>query len=305
MNMKMKKLISVMLCIVLSLGIYFYLCMIVIPKDINDSGGTLYYNGMGCLAEPKNSLDVIVFGNSDVYSGFSPAVLQQKFGYTSYASGRALQDVESINDLLRKTLRTQNPGLIILETDCFYEERTSYLGDFDLWLAPFVYHSRWKEIKPRDFYQYPSRESKVDINKGYIASDLVFKTEMPENYMGDPNAKPTEIPKKNVKQIEDFIRICKNKNIEVLFVELPSPHSWTYAKHNAVQNLASKHKIPFLDLNIQPDKYDLNLETDFRDNGNHLNSFGAAKVTEYIGSYMKEKYADLLSSKAIARMPNG
>lgn len=297
MNTKRKKIIGVMLCVVLSFSAYLYLCMIVIPKDVNDSGGTLYYNGMGCLAEPVNSLDIIVFGNSDVYSGFSPALLSEKFGYRSYASGRALQNVENINDLLRKTLKTQNPRLVILETDCFFETRKSFSGDFNLLAAPFIYHSRWKEIKFRDFYQRPSRENSVDVNKGYIASDLVYNTSFQEDYMGSPDTLAAEIPQKNVKHIQEFLKICKQHDIEVLFVELPSPHSWDYSKHNAVKSLAEEHEVTFIDMNIQRDVYGIDLKTDFRDNGNHLNSIGAEKVTEYIGSYVKENYASLFEKR--------
>lgn len=302
MKMKLKKIFAVMLCAFLSFGIYLYLCMIVLPKDINDSGGALYYNGMGCLAEPENSLDMIVFGNSDVYSGFSPAVLSEKFGYASYASGRARQNVENINDLLKKTLKTQKPGLVILETDCFFEETKGFSSDFNLFFAPFIYHSRWKEIKFRDFYQRPSRENIVDLNKGYIPSDLVFKTDFQEDYMGDPDEKPAQIPQKNVRHIESFIKFCEKNDIAVLFVELPSPYSWNYSKHNAVQILAEKHGISFIDMNVQRDLYNVNLKTDFRDNGNHLNSYGAEKVTEYIGSYVQENYGDLLEKTAIERM---
>lgn len=302
MNVKLKKIIVAILCVVLSFSTYLYLCMIVIPKDVNDSGGTLYYNGMGCLAEPDNSLDVIVFGNSDVYSGFSPAVLSEKFGYNSYASGRARQSVENINDLLKKTLKTQKPGLIILETDCFFEEGNGFSSDFNLFAAPFIYHSRWKEIKLRDFYQRPSRENSIDVNKGYIASDLVFKTTLQEDYMGSPDAESAEIPHKNIKNIQEFIKVCRQNDIEVLFVELPSPYSWTYAKHNAVQNLAEKHEVPFIDMNIPSEEYCVNLKTDFRDNGNHLNSFGAEKATEYIGSYVKKNYSDLLDNRAVEGM---
>lgn len=302
MNLKLKKILSVVLCLVLTIGTYLYLCMIVIPKDINDSGGTLYYNGMGCLAEPDNSLDTIIFGNSDVYSGFSPAVLLEEYGYTSYASGRARQNVENISDLLKKTLKTQSPGLVILETDCFFEERAGFSTDFNLLAAPFIYHSRWKEIRGRDFYRRPSRKNSIDVNKGYIASDLVFNTDLPEDYMGDPSTAAAEIPQKNATTIEDIIKICKRNNIEVLFVEMPSPYSWDYTKHNAVKELAEKHNIPFIDMNIQRDVYGIDLKTDFRDNGNHLNSHGAAKVTQHIGAYMKENYSDFLERKAIERV---
>lgn len=295
MKTKLKKIAVVVLCIVFSLSVFLYLGMIVTPKDINDSGGPLYYNGMGFLAEPKNSLDIMVYGNSDVYSGFSPEVLSQKFGYTSYASGRMMQNMENINDLLEQTLKCQDPKLIILETDCFFEERSQYVSDFNLFANTFIYHSRWKEIKLRDFCQRPSRKSNVDVNKGYIRSDLVFKSDYPDDYMGEPNAAAATITPRNAKEISKFFSICHQNNIKVLLVELPSPSSWDYTKHNAVQKIADQYKLPFMDLNINRDAYGLDMKTDFRDNGNHLNNSGAVKATEYIGSYIKDNYSHLFA----------
>lgn len=299
MNKKLKKIITVVLCLCLTLGTYFYIGRIVTPKDMSDSGSALYFNGMGFLAEPKNSLDLVVYGNSDVYSGFSPAVLMDKFGYNSYASGRARQNVENINDLLKKTLQKQDPKLVILETDCFFEESSGGTGDFNVFLPPFIYHSRWKEIKLRDFYKSPNREHSIDVNKGYIKSNLVYESDYHEDYMGDPNQEAAEITESNKKHIAEFIKTCHKDNIEVLLVELPSPYSWDYSKHNAVKALAEEHDVTFIDMNIGRDSYGLNPKTDFRDNGNHLNHSGATKATEYLGEYIKKNYGDLFAERSI------
>ena len=276
MNDKLKKWGVVFLCAVLSVGVYLYVGMVLTPKDINDSGGPMYYNGMGFLAEPKDSLDVMVYGNSDVYSGFYPKVLLEEFGYTSYASGRALQNMDNINDLLKKTLERQTPKLVILETDCFYEERSQFLGDFNVFAPPFLYHARWKELTPRDFFTIPSRTGTVDASKGYIDSELVCPADYPQDYMGDTAQPPEPISRKNRRQIDLFLQTCQQHGLPVLLVELPSPHSWDYSRHNAVQALADEYGLPFLDLNAQAD-YPLDLATDFRDNGNHLNRIGASK----------------------------
>ena len=297
MNTKVKNIISVTLCVVLSVCTYAYLCIIVTPKDINDSGGALYYNGMGFLAEPKNSLDIVVYGNSDVYSGFAPAVLFEKFGYTSYASGRAHQNVGHINKLLKKTLKNQKPKLVILEADCFFAKSKQEINKADIVYAPFVYHSRWKEIKARDFYKLPSRKGRKDINKGYINSNKTNKSGWKENYMGNPNAKPKQIPERNLKYIEECIEICKANDIKVMLLELPSATSWTYAKHNAVNMLAKSHNIPFIDMNTELEGYEVDFKKDFRDNGNHLNKTGALKSTEYIGAFIKKNYSGLIKNK--------
>ncbi len=297
MNKRMKRLSLFLLCAIFSVGVYLYIGMVVTPKNIKDSGGQLYYRGMGFLAEPENSLDVIVYGNSDVYSGFSPAVLFDKFGYTAYGSGRPKQTMTNVNKLLQQTLKKQQPKLAILETDCFYSKSDIQLDASNILFAPFVYHSRWKELKTRDFHDFPSRKEMVDLNKGHIPSKIVYEAKYKTDYMGNPKAKPKEIPKENEKQIRSFIEKCKEENIPLLMVELPSPSSWNYAKHNAVKELAKEHGVEFIDMNIPTEEFCVDLKTDFRDNGNHLNTLGAAKSTEYIGQYIKENYSHCIKDK--------
>lgn len=293
----LKKHIGTILCIVLSVCVYFYSCVVVTPKDINDSGGALYYNGMGFLAENENTLDIVMYGNSNVYSGFSPAVLFDTCGFTSYASGRQRQTVENINGLLRKTLKTQNPKLVILEMDCLFEEKDNDMDGADIMYAPFVYHSRWKEIKPRDFYTLPNRTSSVDVNKGYINSNYAYDTNLVVNYMGDVNSSPAPISQENLREVNELLSICQKNNIDVMFLVLPSASSWTYAKHNAVNELAKQNNIPFLDLNTISHEYGFNLDTDFRDNGSHLNRVGAYKASVYVSEYLRKNYSSVIENK--------
>ncbi len=294
---KIKRLSLFIVCIMLSVGIYMYIGMVVTPKNIEDSGGQLYYSGMGFLAEPENTLDVMVYGNSDVYSGFSPAVLFEKYGITAYSSGRPRQTINNINRLLGQTLKKQQPKLAILETDCFYSKSTVEMDSTNILFAPFIYHSRWKEIKTRDFHDFPSRKEDVDLNKGYIPSKVVYKTKYEKDYMGNPKSDPKPFPKENEKHIRSFIEKCKKENIEILLLELPSPSSWSYAKHNAVKELAKQYDVKFVDMNIPRDDFKVELKSDFRDNGNHMNTYGAARSTEFIGQYIQDNYSHIITNK--------
>ena len=76
----------------------------------------------------------------------------------------------------------------------------------------------------------------------------------------------------------------------MLFLELPSISSWTYARHNAVQNLSDELGVEFLDLNLLYDEVGIDMRNCFRDGGNHLNYFGAGAVTDYVGKYIGENY---------------
>ena len=292
----MKKSICIVGYLLVTGIIYVYLCMIVSPKSIEDSGGTSYYRGMGFLAEPKNSIDVMVYGNSDVYSGFSPAKLFDDYGYTSYASGSALQTIDVVNDLLRKTLKVQKPKVVILDVDCLYQ-KMKFVDNTNFFLAPFNYHARWKELEWKDFCSFPDRSKKYDINKGYVYSDMVYKFEN-IGYMGRQDAKPLPVPRKNIRQLKHFIKTCRNNSIELLFIELPSATSWNYSKHNFIKKFAQMKDIKFIDFNVKQNSgFQIDYAKDFRDNGDHLNVTGAEKITEYIGQYLDVKYGTLLADR--------
>ena len=295
---KLKKFLGIFACVVLTVLVYLYMCMVVTPKDISNAGGPLYYRGMGFMSEPENSIDIMVYGNSDVYSGFVPARLFDQHGYTSYASGRANQTVGETVTLLEETLEKQKPKLVILETDCFFTKRKKMNVDTgNILVAPFLYHSRWKEINYKDFIDIPNRTDQKDLNKGFLPSKLTFKSNKFGNYMKNTGAKPENITKGNKKEIEKFIKLCNKHNVPVLFLELPSPSSWNYSKHQAVNKIATKYDVPFLDLNMEIDDYKVNLLKDFRDEGNHMNTFGASRATDYVGKYISNAYKDSLKDK--------
>ena len=292
METKFKKGAYIAVCILFSVLVYLYLCMVVTPKEITDSGGSLYYRGMGFLSEPEQSIDVMIYGNSDVYSGIIPAKLFSEYGYTSYASGRANQTTEEIVGLLNLTLTRQKPKVVLLETDCFFtKQKRVNLDSGNLLFAPFLYHSRWKELEKKDFLEIPDRTGKVDLHKGFLPSRLTRDSSAYGNYMKDEGKAPAHITEKNREEIERFVTICKNEGIPVVFLELPSPSSWNYRKHQAVAALAKQHGVRFLDLNLAQENYRVDLAGDFRDDGNHMNTVGADRATGYIGQYLSEEFS--------------
>lgn len=294
----LSKVFGIVACVFLSIVVYLYMCMVVTPKDISNSGGPLYYRGMGFMSEPENSIDIMVYGNSDVYSGFVPARLFEQYGYTSYASGRANQTVGETVELLKDTLETQKPKLVVLETDCFFtKNKRINLDTGNILLAPFLYHSRWKEVSIRDFFDIPNRNDQKDFNKGFLPSKLTFKSDRFGDYMKENGSEPEVISKDIKKSINKFIDICNKHQVDVLFLELPSPSSWNYSKHLAVDEIASQHNIHFLDLNMERDNYKVDLSRDFRDEGNHMNTFGASRATDVVGEYISETYNGSLKDK--------
>ena len=68
-------------------------------------------------------------------------------------------------------------------------------------------------------------------------------------------------------------------------------------KHNTIMDLSKEVGVPFLDLNLNNQL--INWEKDTRDEGMHLNDYGAQKVTAYIGEYLKEH--NLIENQTISQ----
>ena len=265
------------------------------PKDNTAEGGITNPNANGFFSEPKDTIDIAVIGNSDAYSGFSPLELWNGYGYTAYVSAEGRQTVAGSYSQLKKMMKCHTLKLVILETDSFFTksklvENAAKLINASMGSAfsVFQYHDRWKRVKPRELLKAPDYTAHCTAKgqwlsnevKGYTGGEYMVKTD-----------KKAEIPLSTKAPLDMFVNTCRDNGIQLLFLELPSQSSWSYKKHNAVKDYADKNGIPFLDLNIDRDKFGFDWKTDTRDGGNHLNSRGARKTTLFIGKYLSDNYS--------------
>lgn len=70
--------------------------------------------------EPRDSIDTVFIGNSDIYRAISPVDLFQQTGITSAIAGRPNKQLSEVPGDIRDILRYQNPKTIVLETDCMF-----------------------------------------------------------------------------------------------------------------------------------------------------------------------------------------
>ena len=261
-----------------------------------------YSETMSFFNEPADTLQVIAIGNSDLYSGFCPSVMWKQNGFTSTAIGSPRQTPNQSFGLLREVLSNQKPKVVIIECDMLYDTNPeesniesngnsldvvfdylkpeSFEEGINNELPIFMFHDRWKNKKTI---------STANKNHGYKFSDKVIPVLVNENYM-KPTDKQEKISKIYESDIETIIDYCASNGINVILTTFASPSSWTYERHNAVENLAKNNDVAYVDFNMLFDEIELDLSKDFRDKGNHLNYYGARKTTEYLGNYIAENY---------------
>ena len=64
-----------------------------IPKNNSKESGMHDSDVYGILGEPENSIDVIIYGDSESITSFIPLKMWDEYGYTSYICGTAGQSM--------------------------------------------------------------------------------------------------------------------------------------------------------------------------------------------------------------------
>lgn len=262
------------------------------PQSVGKTSSKLA-DAYSFMNEPENSIDIVALGNSNLYSGFVPTILWEKYGYTSSVSAAPHQTPLESKMLLEQLLQSQKPQLVILETDMLYDggaadENESVLSrfydDFEYAVSSsatvYEFHNAWKSLKKSD------RSHKY--SHGYYFNNDVEPVEY-SGYMDYTE----EVQNPNVKaasQFEELVSFCKDNGLKILFLEMPATNTWNYARHNAVSELARNYGVEFIDANIALDEIGIELASCFRDKGFHLNFDSATLLTEYVGSFIRDTY---------------
>ena len=312
-----KKIISIIMLIVIILTILFTISPIFIPKWITGEDNYITQIVRGFYAEKENSLDVMFMGNSDMYRGVSPMVLWDEYGIASYSYTSPGQRTWTAYYVLLDALRKQKPNIIVFNIDgiqstnqrtesCyrkaldnmqFSSVKLKAITDkqfefspadrFSFLLPVIRYHSRLLELTKDDFeFAYGYKEYE---NKGL---DLITEINGYENglsYMED-KGEQYEFPEETKKYMDKIVETCKENGIKLILVEIPSADSWSYAKSQAITEYANNNGLIFIDCNMHLDEMNFDWMHDTPDGGDHLNVFGAEKVSKYLGKYLKDNY---------------
>ena len=108
-------------------------------------------------------------------------------------------------------------------------------------------------------------------------------------YMSRDHSKEV-IGEKCSKYLSKIIDLCKEQNIELLLIEIPSAESWSKDLSNKTEDFAKEYNLEFIDMNLNASEFGFDWKTDTSDGGDHLNVYGAEKVSKYLGKIIKDKY---------------
>ena len=263
-------------------------------------------------AQPENSIDIITIGSSADYQYFDTPVLYEKFGYTSYNLSTALQPPAAASFIMTEAEKTQSPALYVVEAREFlhlseknrvralycvtdsmdlslnkwnmichgYEELPKRLSEFFDFTK---YHGNWDGVTGKQLKYWDNRNARSD--KSWSNNSKVKAFEEPEPSGGDP----MPLPEHNEKELLYLLEECKKHGREVLFVANPYVYDEKFERRlPTMQAIVESYGYHFLDLS-RGSEYGLDYSTDFY-NRNHVNMWGAEKVTIALGEYIEKEY---------------
>lgn len=94
-------------------------------KDINR---TCIASIKGFYTEPKDSLDVVIIGASEVYTGYCPTQAWKEHGFTSYDFTSMGLPGNLYKSMLKEVMREQNPKLVVFEINGFIQNEDYFKG---------------------------------------------------------------------------------------------------------------------------------------------------------------------------------
>lgn len=314
--MKKKKYFRVAAVAVFFLWIGFVLAAanaIVCAKFIGDS--TTIVDGF--YAEKKNDIDVVVVGSSNSFCTVNPLVLYEEYGIAAYDFGSSSQPMNISELYIKEALKRQKPKVIALEINmmvgdsihngseaglrwgytniplsvdklkCIYQSVGKLDAEYFSYVFPiFRYHNRWKELSKTD-YTYFGKD-KTNYTKGYLETQSVAEYTISMSDYGYEGE--TWIGEDNIVCLDEIVQLCKKNNVELLLFKSPK-ENWHQYETKAIRALADERGLSFIDYNELYDNGELEIDVaaDFRD-GDHLNDYGAKKVTVHLGDYLKANY---------------
>ena len=262
----------------------------------------------GFYNEPKNSLDFVFIGSSELFSTIVPAVLWQEHGMTSYDFGASEQPLWLSYYYMQEALKTQKPKAIVVEVYyAFFQENyqrtpVNRINIDDIkwsknkmdmilssvpraeWLdfvfALSLYHANWENLNGEHvLYAYWRGDNPYKGYTPYLYDHKYYAYDIQKYRPELANEKGTlPLSQKSSVYLHKIIALAREKGVDLIFLKTPdgSLDSKKYA--NSVAEIAQKNNILFVDYNsIMPGEI-------------HNGILHAEKITSHFGDILAQRY---------------
>lgn len=309
--MKKKLFTGALWCLILALSLGF-LNALFIPKYMSEipEGALIaeYY-------EEEAGHDVIFIGDCEVYENFSPDVLWNEYGITSFIRGSAQQLIWQSYYLMEETLKQETPKVVVFNVlSMKYDEpqneaynrlnldgmklsssklkavQASMTEEESMlsYLFPLLrYHSRWNELTAEDFRYLFHREILSD--SGYLMNVEVRPA------VNVPTGKPlAEYQFADIcyDYLDKMADLCQTHGVQLVLMKAPSLYPYWYDQWEVqMEEYAESRGLSYVNFLELTDEMGIDFETDTYDAGLHLNLYGAEKMSHWFGQWLVDNTA--------------
>lgn len=276
----------------------------------------------------KENIDILLLGSSQSFRGLDPRVFTDNLNLSSYNLSTSAQVISQTYYTLVESLRFTKPNLVILETYFFdessliedrwyfaYEEvaamkfstnKFNYIFDLFTWdtyidaFFPAIReHDNWsdEETLEKNNNYLKLGEQKLQMYNGFIPDETHLSYENIQKYLDlEYHIQKFEIDDKDLFYIEKIVNLCKENDINLIFVKTAMPKYHTEKTnyndfYNETKRIADLLGIPFIDFNIiynQVGFENIHFRDEFSTTNHHLNTMGAKLTTDYLVDYIIE-----------------
>ena len=266
--------------------------------------------------QEKNSIDVIFYGSSHVYSDINPAVLWREAGVASFDLAGTLQPMWNTYYYMKESLKYQRPKVMVVELVRAIEER-EYIEEARVMTNTFgmrlsrekyeairvstpdqqiayllgypAYHSRYTELSEEDFRSFRDTEEGAAY-KGFYP---LFDTKDIEDFTEISGITDSrELAPKTEEYLKKIISLAREEEIPLVF--MVSPYQIEVMEEqrffNRCGEIAEENGIPFLDFNRMYEELGLDPGEDMAE-ASHLNHRGSAKLSAWLADWLRDKYS--------------
>ena len=264
--------------------------------------------------QEKNNHDVIIFGDCEAYTSFSPIAMYEKEGITSYVRGNSRQLIGQSYYLLLETLKYEIPKVVVLSVGSIQynkQEREEYnrliLDDMKWskekiemikysmmdnesilsYIFPLLrYHNRITSLTNDDI-KYLFKKEVVSHNGFLINTETKPYTSLPSKKLSDIE----HISEENKEYLQKIINLCKEKNITLILSKSPTLYPHWYGEYdNTIFEIARNNNVDYYNFINEIEEIGLDYNNDTYDGGTHLNLKGATKFSNYFANLLKMRY---------------
>lgn len=172
----------------------------------------------------------------------------------------------------------------------------------------FRFHDRWNDLSAKDFKfsntEYPSYVKGAQIAtiiapyqgyKSYHAPAQIditntYKSLYPEQESADRKIQiqlTTKIDPVAEKYFRLIKKYCADNNITLVCIKIPQISEWTEDMSDVLSKFALDNDFEIYDMSRGEHYVNIDWDVDTVDNGNHLNYFGAKKISSYLSNLLR------------------